>query len=413
MQPSKPTVISVFSGAGGIDYGLEAAGFETRVCVDFDHDACETIRHNRLWPVIESDVFDLPTPRLLSEAALRSGEADILAGGPPCQPFSKSGYWSSGDSLRLDDPRAATLAAFMRIWEETLPKVVIFENVRGFAYAGKSEALEFIRNGIERINSQAKTSYRAATAIVQAADYGVPQSRERFVLVASRDGISFEFPTPTHAAVSGASERLPLEPITRRYMTAWDAIGDLPGPARNEDLRVRGKWSSLLPSVPEGQNYLYHTDRRGGLPLFGWRRRFWSFLLKLAKDRPSWTIQAQPGPAVGPFHWYNRRLSARELSRLQTLPDDVEIKGGRGSLQRQIGNAVPSLLMEVLGRAIREQLLEGDAPRRDLILLPSDRSPVPPPEPVDPVPAMYRGLIGHDTPHPGTGRGRAAQIRIA
>ena len=122
-----------------------------------------------------------------------------------------------------------------------------------------------------------------------------------------------------------------------------------------EDLTVRGKWADLLPSIPEGSNYLHHTDRGEGMPLFGWRRRYWTFLLKLAKNRPSWTIQAQPGPAVGPFHWSNRRLSVRELSRLQTFPDDVNIVGGKGSAQKQLGNAVPSLLAEVIGRAIRQQ----------------------------------------------------------
>ena len=84
---------------------------------------------------------------------------------------------------------------------------------------------------------------------------------------------------------------------------------------------------ALLPTIPEGQNYLWHTERGGGEPLFGWRRRYWSFLLKLAKDLPSWTIQAQPGPATGPFHWDNRRLSVREMARMQTFPDNVVIKG--------------------------------------------------------------------------------------
>jgi DNA (cytosine-5)-methyltransferase 1 len=193
------------------------------------------------------------------------------------------------------------------------------------------------------------------------------------------------------------------------YRTAWDAIADV-AVSENEDLKVRGKWADLLPSIPEGCNYLHHTDRGDGLPLFGWRRRYWSFLLKLAKDRPSWTLQAQPGPAVGPFHWTNRRLSVRELARIQTFPDDVNVVGGRISAQRQIGNAVPSLLAEVIGRAIRTQLL--DSPHPDsLSLLPPRRLPVPPPEPIAPVPERFRSLIGTHTPHPGTGRGHAAMAR--
>src|SRR5439155_22957045 len=173
----------------------------------------------------------------------------------------------------------------------------------------------------------------------------------RCIRVASRDGTAFRFPELTHGDDSDGQQSL-----LDTYRTAWDAIGSLT-PSPSEDLEVRGRWAGLLPSIPEGHNYLWHTDRMGGLPLFGWRRRFWSFLLKLAKNRPSWTIQAQPGPAVGPFHWENRRLSVRELCRIQTFPDDVNVVGGRGSAQRQVGNAVPSLLAEVVGRAVREQLL--------------------------------------------------------
>src|SRR4051794_30364693 len=110
-------LISLFSGAGGMDYGFEAAGFETAVALEFDHDCCETLRRNRRWPVIERSIFDVPTAELLEVGGLKAGEADLLIGGPPCQPFSKSGYWAKGDSKRLDDPRADTLAAYMRMVE--------------------------------------------------------------------------------------------------------------------------------------------------------------------------------------------------------------------------------------------------------------------------------------------------------
>ena len=148
------------------------------------------------------------------------------------------------------------------------------------------------------------------------------------------------------------------------------------------------------------------------MSLFGWRRRYWNFLLKLAKRLPSWTIQAQPGPSVGPFHWENRRLSHRELCRLQTFPDNVQVYGNRMSVQRQIGNAVPSLLAEVLARAIKVQFLRYRSTNEPLRLLPPDRSPAPPPEPVRPVPAEYRKLAGRHKAHPGTGKGpRSVQQR--
>src|SRR5690606_36479620 len=136
--------------------------------------------------------------------------------------------------------------------------------------------------------------------------YGVPQIRERFFMIAARDGSDFTFPEPTHAPEQDASGQLAL-PNVEPYRTACDALGDVE-PESTDDLEMQGKWAALLPSIPEGHNYLWHTDRGGGLPLFCWRRRYWSFLLKLAKNLPSWTIQAQPGPAIGPFHWNNRRL---------------------------------------------------------------------------------------------------------
>lgn len=409
-SPAKPKVISLFSGAGGLDYGLEAAGFETAVALERDHDCCETLRYNRNWEVLERDIFDAPTEEILERGGLRRGEVDLMVGGPPCQPFSKAGYWSRGDSLRLDDPRAHTLSAYMRVVEEALPHAFLIENVEGLAFAGKDEGLRLLKEQITAINKRTKSNYLPVMEIVSAVEYGVPQLRERVILVAARDGDKLRFPPQTH--------RSPDEPTTDlfqqtlpTYRTAWDALADV-RPEPDESLEMRGKWADLLPSIPEGSNYLHHTDRGEGLPLFGWRRRYWSFLLKLAKSRPSWTIQAQPGPAIGPFHWESRRLAMRELCRLQTFPDDVTILGGRTSQQRQLGNAVPSLLAEVIGRAIREQLLDLPALTDVPELLPPDRSPVPSPEVVAPVPGKFKKLAGNHDAHPGTGKGYGAISRL-
>lgn len=404
----KPTVISLFSGAGGLDYGFEAAGFRTAAALEMDSTCCETMRANRDWPVIEGDIFDKPTEEILTIAKLAPGDVDVVIGGPPCQPFSKSGYWATGDSRRLQDPRADTLKAFLRVVEEAQPRAFLLENVEGLAFAGKTEGLEYILRSIQAINRRTGLKYQPFFKVLNAAEHGVPQVRERFFLVASRDGHPFGFPAPSFAErrTNDAPELVSLPP----YRTAWDAIGDVvPGP--DEDLAPKGKWADLLPSIPEGQNYLWHTDRGGGLPLFGWRRRFWTFLLKLAKDRPSWTIQAQPGPSIGPFHWDSRRLSMRELCRLQTFPDDVHIVGSRSAVQRQLGNAVPSLLAELLAREIRSQLLDLPTIKSPLTLLPPDRSPAPPPVSPKPVPKGYRHLIGTHSPHPGTGKGQSALSR--
>jgi DNA (cytosine-5)-methyltransferase 1 len=406
---ARPKVISLFSGAGGLDYGFEAAGFDTAVALEIDRDSCHTLRSNRRWPVIERDIFDVPTAELLEVGGLRKREADVVIGGPPCQPFSKAGYWARGDSLRLDDPRSNTLSAYMRVVEEALPRAFLLENVEGLAYAGKAEGLQLLMERVTGINRRCKTNYQPVFKVLRAVDYGVPQQRERVLMIASREGDPFAFPAPTHRDPQEAAPLLAgVDQPT--FRTAWDAIGDVE-PEADEDLEMRGKWAGLLPSIPEGENYLWHTDRGGGKPLFGWRRRFWSFLLKLAKDRPSWTIQAQPGPAIGPFHWKNRRLSMRELCRLQTFPDNVRITGSRTEVQRQLGNAVPSLLAEVIAREIAVQLLERRRTKAAPKLLPPDRSPVPPRERVQAVPREFLKLAGDHSPHPGTGLGNAAVLR--
>jgi DNA (cytosine-5)-methyltransferase 1 len=406
---SRPKVISLFSGAGGLDYGLEAAGFDTAVALEMDHDCCETLRTNRPhWGVIEKSIFDVPTAEILERGRLKAGEVDLLVGGPPCQPFSKAGYWSRGDSLRLDDPRAHTLSAYMRVVEEVRPRVFLLENVEGLAFAGKDEGLRLLKDQIADINKKTKSNYTPQIQVVSAAEYGVPQLRERVIMVAARDGIPFKFPAPAYRSPDGLAEDS-IAAALPTFRTAWDALWNV-GPAKGEVLEVRGKWAELLPSIPEGSNYLHHTDRGKGLPLFGWRRRYWSFLLKLAKNRPSWTIQAQPGPAIGPFHWENRRLSISELCRLQTFPDGLEIRGGRTSQQRQLGNAVPSLLAEVLGREMAAQFF-GKRRRKELQLLPDAKKRTPAPELPQPVPKKFRRLVGDHEAHPGTGMGYGAIAR--
>src|SRR6185312_6703381 len=146
------TAISLYTGVGGLDFGFEAAGFRTAVALEFDHAACNALRTNRRWPVIESRVQDVPTRALLKTAGLRVGEADVLIGGPPCQPFSKAGYWHRGDARRLDDPRADTLNHYLRVLREARPKAFLLENVPGFAFDSKNEGFRYVLEGIAAIN---------------------------------------------------------------------------------------------------------------------------------------------------------------------------------------------------------------------------------------------------------------------
>ena len=344
------SAISLFSGAGGLDLGVEAAGYCVRAAVEFDADACDSLRAN--FPaaqVLEGDIRSISTDDILQAAGVQAGEAELLIGGPPCTPFSKSGYWLEHKRRGLD-PEASLLEHYVRILDEARPGAFLLENVFALAYANHNRPwLEFLLESFDRLG------YHVTRKTVLAADYGIPQRRQRLILLGSLDGPP-AFPEPTH---TGPHERRVWERGKRKpHVTTVEAIGDL---AEREDLReleedVGGKYGHLLPGIPPGDNYLFYTARRGHpQPQFEWRKRYWSFLLKLDPDQPSPTIQASPGPYVGPFHWDNRRLRVMELKRLQTFPDDFVICGNRRSAQRQLGNAVPPLL----ARKIAEVLSEG------------------------------------------------------
>lgn len=377
-----------------------------------DSYSCRSIRANRNWNVIEEDINLVSSKDILDVGSLSVGEADVVIGGPPCQPFSKSGYWVKGDSLRLDDPRADTLTAYLRVVRDTLPKTFLLENVTGFSFKKKDEGLQYILNGVNQINEETGSNYKVTWRVINCADYGVPQIRERVFLVGSREGRSFRFPEPTHMSKKEAAKEQDLFTQKEIHRNCWDAIGDLD--EKNIDkstLQVGGKWGELLPTIPEGENYLWHTNRKGGEPLFGWRTRYWSFLLKLAKNSPSWTIQAQPGASVGPFHWKNRKLTFEEMARIQTFPDGLNMHESRTEMQRMVGNAVPSLIAEILAREISKQLL--DTPYKgSLKLLPPVRMNLPKPERVTKLPRKYHECIGVHADHPGEGKGRRSANRL-
>lgn len=400
------TFISLFSGAGGLDFGLLTSGFSNRLCVEIDPVAQETLKanHPKWRRATPGDIHLLSPAEILKQAQISPKDLTLLAAGPPCQPFSKSGYWVSGDTNRLNDPRATTLKAYLALVEIALPEVLIIENVKGISYAGKKEAIDLLLYELKKINKAKKVKYTPHIITMNALDYGVPQSRERVFIIAHREGKPFVIPSPTHFAPSATKIQ------KNQYTTAWDAIGDLDVQDWPPDLEPSGKWADLLPTIPEGLNYQWHTDKAKGLPLFGYRTRYWSFLLKLAKNQPSWTIQAQPGPATGPFHWKGRLLSVQELARLQTFPDSYRFPDDRREAYKQIGNAVPPAIGELLGLEIRRQFF-GEQVRRKLRLIPEKRNDCPPPETPKEVPEKYLNLIGNHVAHPGVGKGPGAQKR--
>jgi DNA (cytosine-5)-methyltransferase 1 len=291
------------------------------------------------------------------------------------------------------DKRAQTVVSTLTLVRRFLPKAVLFENVRGFIQ-GQRSALGYLREEFEDIERTEGARYTLHVKVVNAADFGVPQNRYRAIVVAIRDQHEFLWPEATHS----------VSPLT-----AWDALWDV-RPSRIPE--PKGKWSSLLPLIPEGQNYLWLTSRGGGPELFGYRTKYWNFLLKLAHDRPSWTLPASPGPSTGPFHWDNRPLAVEEQLRLQSFPDEWEVSGTFREQTLQIGNATPVLLAEVLGRSVVRALADDLRSTAPLVRGPAavTRRPA---AVATVVPRHFVSLVGEKAAHAGEGRGPAGREVLA
>lgn len=359
--PVKGGAISLFSGAGGLDLGFEAAGFRTLAAVEWDGDAADTMEKNapayfpELGEVLRADLYPLAagsregiqTRDILRAAGLGAKESpDLLIGGPPCVAFSKSGFWLQWKREGID-PAASLLQAYTRILKESKPRHFVLENVYALTFDNRAS-----RPAFERLLAEiAAAGYTYHWKVLNAGDYGVAQLRPRLFIVGARRGETLpEFPQPTHHGDWERRKTNGSGPLP--HVTTGQALAGLSATPESEEV-VRGQWGHLLGDIPPGGNYLHYTAQRGHPdPLFEWRSRYWSFLLKLNPDRPSPTIQAQPGPNVGPFHWENRRLRVPEMRRLFTFPDEFEFVGKRISVQAQVGNSVPPLLAQRVAEPI-------------------------------------------------------------
>lgn len=361
----------MFTGAGGLDAGCEAAGFQTVAAVENNQRAIETLvanqprRFGSLAPeAIFREIIGLDPDRILDAAALASGDVDLLHGGPPCTPFSKSGYWLEYKRLGAD-PKASLLDSYISVLTKTQPKAFLMENVYGLAYRNQNRTVlqRFLRGVSE-------AGYSHDYRILLAADYGAPQLRQRMFCVGFRTDLlechpsawKFAWPNPSH---SGPHEtRVGWDESLPPHRTAGEALNGLQAVPEPEEV-VSGTYEEELRAVPPGENYLWWTAHRGHPePRFRWRSRYWNFLLKLHPDRPSPTIQGQPGPWVGPFHWESRRLRLVELKRLMTFPDDFIVTGSRREQQLQLGNAVPPVLAQTVAEAVSAELRRLEAAER-------------------------------------------------
>lgn len=343
--------VSLFSGCGGLDLGLQEAGFDIRFATD-NSPICES-SHSANFPgsiFFAGDVSELSAELIYDKTGLKAGEVDLLAGGPPCQPFSKSRFYRSDKPRALSDPLGQqTFAGYIGMMEALRPRIFLLENVPGLAYKVHKDAFDLL------LESAVRLGYKCRWGVVDAADYGVPQHRQRFFMIGSQERL-IDFPAPSHR--DPKSNGL-FSNQTREWISTRIAIGDLDTEANADDAShfAGGRHHHLLKEIPPGENYLYFTEKRGHPnPEFEWRSRYWSFLLKLDPDRPSWTIQARRSNNMGPFHWRNRILRIPEVKRLQSFPDNWQLAGTVEQQWRQVGNAVPPLLGKALGAAIMKAL---------------------------------------------------------
>jgi DNA (cytosine-5)-methyltransferase 1 len=380
--------LELFAGAGGLAMGLHDAGFRPIEVVEWDRYCCDTIRENQFWgmekvktwPLTEGDVRGVDFRRY-------SGMLDLVSGGPPCQPFSLGGRHRAHDDLRDMFPQA------IRAVREAQPRAFIFENVKGLTRTAFRNYFEYIRlqmehpeiildeeedwlDHLDRLErhhtkgSRRGLHYRVVARVVNAADHGVPQRRERVVFVGFRDdlGIEWNFPEPTHSLDAllwdqakdggywerhGVGQRdralsrrmleragkLAEKPSALPWVTVRDALEGLPDP--ETDPVGASKWLNHR-FQPGARSYAGHT----GSPL----------------DEPAKTLKAGVHGVPGGENMLARPdggvryFTVRESARLQTFPDDFLFHGAWSEVMRQLGNAVPVRLARIVGEDVARRL---------------------------------------------------------
>jgi len=359
-------VISLFTGSYGLDLGFEYAGLTVRVALDVDKSSKAIVEANRPEvPFILRDIKDITTREILAIAGLGKGDVDVVTGGPPCQPFSPAGKRHS-----LKDPRASPLMEFIRVIKEAEPKAFVMEEVPGLISArikhvpiserGKGslspeeEAGSAWRVVLEELK---KTGYRITYGVLNAADYGTPQVRERLFVIGLRPdlGASPSLPEPTHRrpdkpSLTGLNQWVPL----------LDAIGGVnPG----EYTPLPPKYARFLKYVPPGGNWrqipqeLRPEAMNGAYDAGGGRMGFYR---RLTWFEPSPTLVTSPAmKATMMIHpWEDRPLSVDEYKAIQGFPEDWVVPGSVYTQYRKIGEAVPPILAYAVASAVVD-LLEG------------------------------------------------------
>jgi DNA (cytosine-5)-methyltransferase 1 len=376
MSPkSKLTAIDLFCGCGGISVGLEKAGFDVVAGIDIEKKYIASFHQN--FPnakALTTDITTVPPDDFMKEVGIQAGELDLLVGGPPCQGFSKN---VPRRNRFLEDPKNLLVKSFLDYCEALRPKMVLMENVAE------------MKNGFEEAYSQEiiarlqEEGYTITAAVLNSADYGVPQRRKRAFFMANRFGVEFSIPRPTHKAWEKAAPKNQSLFDDQRHITVWDAIGDLPsvnhgkgekktpyvGSAQNEyqaqmrqglsvvsnhiARRLAETQYARLSSIGPGQGHKdlpEHLQTKGGYSgAYG----------RLTKDMIAPTITRwvfHPGSGRWGHPVDIRTLTIREVARIQSFPDNYEFVGSYTDQAGQLGNAVPPLLAQAIVTHMKNQL---------------------------------------------------------
>lgn len=334
--------IDLFCGAGGMSLGLEMAGFEIKLGLDFVKDCEDTHLHNfKTVPFICGDITNVSGSEILQKIGLKKGELTLVSGGPPCQGFSTI----NGKSRFLENPKNKLFVQFVRIIDELSPTWFIMENVTGLLSMNAGAVKEAIFDAFKKIG------YSVEAKVLNAVDYGVPQNRKRAIFIGNNAGLKIEFPEPSHGNINNqlnVFENNNLLP----YVTVGEALKGISEKTilPNHVLPVHADIVlKRMSFVPEGGNQKDIPDE------FKPPQKFMNTYGRLHNNKPSNTIHtrfdvASTGSLYHPTE--NRALSVREGARLQSFPDNYEFSGKKGSQYRQVGNAVPPLLAKAIGAKI-------------------------------------------------------------
>lgn len=346
--------ISLFSGAMGLDLGIEKVGFKIRVCVEKDKWAAQTIRANTSIPVIERDINDVHTDEILAAAGIGRQDVTLVIGGPPCQAFS-----TAGKQKGFADFRGNVMLQYLRVVRDIMPEFFIMENLRGLQSAKlNSVPAEYAEyEPIKDVKGSAfhfmvaefrKLGYSISHALLNAANYGVPEKRERIVVIGHR-GERVPIPSPTH------SENGELG--TKKWNTLRNCIGDMEHRTDLHYTELRKRSRPYMKILKEGQNWRNQPEDMA-MQAMG-KAYFLSggktgFLRRLKFDESSPTLVTSPTMSATLLCHPTqlRPLSIEEYARTQQFPDSWTFNGRQETIYKQIGNAVPVGLGQAVGQQI-------------------------------------------------------------